>query len=295
MNAFFASSGPKSLASHGQASFALPIHYYRDDCFGLFFAADHARVRAAMPSDRLHPVRLPDGRAIVACVAFNYVDTSIGPYGEVAVAVPAVHAASPPPRFLPALRQSRYPGFGLVVLHLPVTHAVARDAGRGEWGYTKFVADMDFELSPEEQVCHLGEDGAHILTLRVPRGGMSLRDTAPIVTYSVRDRSLVRTVIPQLGTQHLALRPAGAALELGDHPMARSVGELGFAPRPFMARYYVERAAILPAGAVVEEGVRPLDGHRGSDRPGRHHVSYGPGLVAPPGIGTLAATPTAAA
>jgi hypothetical protein len=274
-SAFFASSGPKRSVTHGRASFELPILYFRDDCFGLFFGADFDRVRAALPSDRLHPVRLLDGRAIVAVVAFNYVDTSIGTYGEVGVVVPTVHGASPPPRFLPALRESRDPRFGLTVLHLPVTNMVARDAGRGEWGYTKFVADMDFEVGPEEQVCRVGEEGQHILTLRVPRGGLLMGDRSPIVTFSVKDGDLVRTEIPQRASYRMGLRPSGASLELGDHPVARSIRDLGLSPRPFMSRYFVERAGILPSGSVVERGVRPLDGYRGSDRVGRHTVGYG--------------------
>jgi hypothetical protein len=41
-----------------------------------------------------------------------------------------------------------------------------------------------------------------------------------------------------------------------------------------MSRYYVERSGILPAGVVVEEGVRPMDGYAGKEREGDHEVRY---------------------
>ena len=36
----------------------------------------------------MHPVTMPNGRAIVVIGAYNYIDTTIGPYGEVPVAIP---------------------------------------------------------------------------------------------------------------------------------------------------------------------------------------------------------------
>jgi hypothetical protein len=274
MTDFFSQSRPGRQVTHGEARFTLPILYHRDDCFAAFFSCDGEAARAAMPSERLHPVRLPGGRAIVAVAAFNYLDTSIGPYGEVGVVVPAVYGRHPAPPLLPGLFEARWPGFGTVVLHLPVTRQVARDAGRGQWGYTKFVADMDFRITPERLRCRLRDGQQPILTLRVPRGGLTLPDGKPLVTYSVRDGALLRTTVAQRGTARSALRPRGASLELGDHPLADTLRELDAAPRPFLTRYYVERAGILPAGEVVEQGVRPLEGWPGDDREGELTVSY---------------------
>lgn len=274
MSDFFANTRPGAEVTRGEATFELPILYFRDDCFASFHTADFDRVKALMPSDRLHPVRLPGGRTLVGVAAFNYIDTSIGPYGEVGVVVPAVHGDRPPWPLLPGLMEAHYPGFGNVVLHLPVTKTEARDAGRGEWGYTKFVADMRFANTPEYLECQLGEGGRHILTVRVARRGMVSPDRKPLVTFSVRDGELIRTVIPQVGTVRNALWPLDSFLELGDHEVAGAIRELDLSSRPFMTRYYVERSGILPSGKVVERDVRPLEGYRGADGVGEHVVSY---------------------
>ncbi len=281
MSDFFANTRPGMEVVRGGATFDLPILYFRDDVFVSFHTADFDRVRALMPSDRLHPVRLPGGRAMVGVAAFNYVDTSIGPYGEVAVVVPTVHGDRPAvpvlSGVLAGLLEARYPGFGNLVLHLPVTRTVARDAGRGEWGYTKFVADMHFANTPEHYECRLAEGGRHILTLRVVKRGMVSPDRKPLVTYSVRGGELIRTVIPQVGMVRNALWPLGSFLELGDHEVAGAIGELDVSPRPFMTRYYLERSGILPSGKVVERDVRPLEGFLGSDPVdgvGEHVVTF---------------------
>jgi len=273
MSDFFADTRPGLEVTRGSATFELPVLYFRDDMFAVFHTADLTRVRSLMPSDRLHPVTLPGGRAMVGIAAFNYVDTTIGPYGEVGVVVPCVHGKRPLPA-LPGIMEARYPGFGMLVLHLPVTKVIARDAGRGEWGYTKFIADMRFRSTPESYSCRLSEGGQHILTIGVAKRGVVTRDTKPVITYSVREGALIRTVIPQLGIVRNAVKPKGCRLELGDHPVAQSLGALDLSPKPLMSRHYLQRSGILPSGEVVEEGVRPLDGFRGGDRAGEHTVEY---------------------
>jgi len=242
--------------------------------FALFFTADPEKVRALMPSNRLHPVLLTSKKAMVGIAAFNYIETSIGPYGEVAVVIPVVYGPSAPPLILPAVLEAKYPGFGSLVLHLPVTRTVARDAGRGEWGYTKFVADMRFTITPEFMECRMSEEGSHILTLRVARRGVVMRDQKPLMTYSVKEGELIKTTIPQKGACRVSLTTGGSRLLLGHHPVSDSIRELGLAPRPLMSRYYVERSGILPSGVVVERGVRPLEGYYGRDREGEHTVFY---------------------
>jgi hypothetical protein len=273
MSRFFDDARDTTTVTHGSATFELPIRYYRDDCFMLFFSADADAVRATLPSDELHPVTLLGGRAVVAILGFNYLDTSIGSYGEVAVAAPVVHGRRPVP-LLPALLESDYAGFGGLVLHLPVTHKIARDAGRGQWGYTKFVADMAFENTPEHHRCRLSEKGEHILTLTVAKGGLFAREKRPITTYSVKDGDLIRTVVPQRGTARWWPRCRKSGVELGHHPVAQSIRDLDLSPEPLLKRYFVERSAILPAGVVVERGVRPLDGYRGAHDEAEHTVAY---------------------
>jgi len=271
---FFSSVEPGGTVTHGCATFDLPILYYRDDLFLLFFTGDLQAIKAVMPSDKLHPVKLPGKRGMVGIAAFNYIDTTIGPYGEVGVVVPCVYGDAPPPMVLPALREGNHPGFGTLVLHLPVTKTIARDAGRGEWGYTKFVADMKFINTPRYLEVRLAEATEHILTMRVAKKGFTKKDRKPLVTYSVKAGDLIRTTIPQTGIFRFSLSAEGSFLELGDHSVARSIRDLGLSRKPLMSRYFLDRSGILPAGEVIESGVLPLEGYYGKNREGEHSVFY---------------------
>jgi hypothetical protein len=272
---FFAWDGPTETGVDvGSALVDVPANYYREDSFAGFFSAALGPVRAALPSAQLHPVTLPGGRALVAVFAFNYLETDLGPYGEVGIVVPCVHGQQAPP-LLPLALEARYPGWGCFVLHLPVTSRLARDAGRVVFGLPKFVSDMAFEKRPSHQQVRLSEGDRHILTLTVRQQGLPLRDNRPLVIYSVRDGQLLRTTVPSRAVYQVGLRPRLGTLVLGDHPIADELGRFEIDTSARFTRNYLTRSGILPAGEPVGTASRSHAGHLGEDREyGALTVSY---------------------
>jgi hypothetical protein len=272
---FFDWKGPTEKGVDvGSARVDLPINYYRDDTFAALFSAALEPVRAALPSPRLHPVTLPGRRAVVVVAALNYFETDIGPYGEVAIAVPCVYGQEAPP-LLPLLLEARYPGWGAFVLHLPVTSRVARDGGRAIFGFTKFVSDMAFEKRPAYQRVRLSEGDSHILTLTVRQQGLLLKDNRPLVTYSVCDGQVLRTTAPSHAVYQVGLLPESGTLELGDHPVANDLRQLEVGTSTWLTKNYLTRYGILPPGEPVGPASRPHVGHIGENRTyGKLTVSY---------------------
>jgi hypothetical protein len=272
---FFDWQGPiEKDVDVGSDTVEVPARYYRDDCFAGFFSADTGAVREVLPSSDLHPVLWPGGRAVVAIMAFNYLDTGLVRYGEIGISPVCTYGRQAPP-LLPVLLEDRYPGFGGFVLHLPVTSLVARDGGRVVWGYAKFVADMDFEKRPAYQRVRLAEGGAHILTLTVQQRGLPLKDNRPIVTYSVLGDQVLRTVVPSRAVYQLGFLPGCGTLELGDHPVADELRDLDLSPSAILTKNYLTRCSILPRGEPVGPAERSHTGYRGEQRElGRLTVTY---------------------
>lgn len=275
---FFDWQGPSETGVDvGSALINIPAKYYRDDCFIGFFSADAEAVRKVLPSAELHPALWPGGRAAVAIVAFNYLDTGLVRYGEIGVCPICTFGHQAPP-LLPLLLEDRYPGFGAFVLHLPVTSLVARDGGRVVWGYAKFVADMEFERRPAYQRVRLAEGGAHILTLTVRQRGLPLKDNRPMVTYSVDGDQVLRTVIPSRAIYQMGFLPGSGSLELGDHPVADQLRELDLGTAAILTKNYLTRSTILPRGQPVGPADRPHTGYRGKQRElGRLTLTYDDG------------------
>jgi hypothetical protein len=288
---FFDWDGPSEPVDIRVAQIELPIRYWRTDCFMGLFSADYDAVRDLLPSSRLHPVRLPRGKAAVAVVAYNYLETGVGPYGEIGISPMCTLDRNAPP-LVPLLEGYRR-GFGGFVAHLPVTARVAREAGRRIWGYPKFVADMAFDLSPECQAVTLTEAGHEILRLEIRRSGHAMLERAPLTTYTVLGSRLIRTTVPTRAYVATAMG-SGGELEFGEHPVGRSLVALGLSAKPVLTRSYLTHAAILPVGEDIGPADREYVGYAGVDREfGDHTIRYDDDAVRVVSAGTpvLVASP----
>ena len=252
---FFDWTGPSQQSVDvGFGDIALPIRYWRTDCFMALFSADLEAARALLPSQRLHPVRISPNR-------------------------PLVSLDRPAPPALP-LAAGVFNGLSAFVAHLPVTSRIARQAGRTVWGYPKFVADMDFDLRPESQQVRLSEGGRDILTLNVRRSGNVLLEKAPLTTYTVKDERLIRTEVAMRGHVATSLGPRSGSLALGDHPVAKEIAALGVGAKPLLTRTYLSHSAILPIGADIGPADRTYQGFQGNDADfARHTLRYDEGVV----------------
>lgn len=272
---FFEWSGPaESGVDVGGFEIELPIRYYRSDVFIGIFSAELDAARELLPSSRLHPVRLTKNRAAAGIVAFNYLETGVGPYGEIGIAVLCTLDREAPP-FAPLLAEAAWPGFGAFIAHLPVTSRIARQAGRTVWGYPKFVADMDFDITPESQSVDLREGGKDILSFGVRRSGLAIRDRRALVTYTVRGMELIRTKVPTLANYQSGFGRRAGSLTLGDHSVAATLRDLGVGSTPQVAKSYLTHSAILPVGEVIGTADRAYEGYWGAEREfGLHTVRY---------------------
>ena len=124
------------------------------------------RLRQLMPDPRFCPARLAPGLGAVAVTCFEYRDTDIGPYNELAISVvlnePWFLPNVPGRALLASLRRRQLHAW---VHHLPVTTEIARAGGVDLYNYPKFIGGIDFEQTATRRICRLSEGEEHILTL----------------------------------------------------------------------------------------------------------------------------------
>lgn len=104
-----------------------------------------------MKDENFLPIQVIPGIGMLSICAFEYHDTSIRPYNEVAISVPINF---PPASYLgkhTALSTMRQNIFPVYIYQLPVTSEIARDAGVYFYNYPKFLAEIDF-LDREDSI-----------------------------------------------------------------------------------------------------------------------------------------------
>lgn len=204
----------------------LPIFYYDGSAQTAVFPAKLRALRKWLPDPRFVPARLAPGLGAVGVSCFEYRDTDIGPYNELAITVilnnPPFAANLPGRALLTELRRRQLHAW---VHHLPVTTEIARVGGVDLYNYPKFIASIDFEESAGRRICRLGEGAEEILTLDGPLIPTPNSDELQLFSHIWMDRQ------PQESEFKLNAIASGrslgrteARLELGSrHPIAREL------------------------------------------------------------------------
>lgn len=201
----------------------LPIFYYDGSAMTGMFPARLSVLRGFLPDPRFKPARIAPGVGLMTITCFEYVDTDIGPYNELAIAIPLnvpYHRPNLPLRALvDAQRTGQLHAF---VHHLPVTTEIALVSGKRLWNYPKFVAEIEFSEIGGQRSCRLAEGREHILTMTSDRIRTSGASSNQVFSHLWHERQ------PQCSEFKLRSTAGGqtarrgtAQLELGrEHPIS---------------------------------------------------------------------------
>jgi hypothetical protein len=234
---FFKGTFRKTRDMAGQ-QIELPILYYDVRCINSIFTAKTSRLRKLLPHPNFRLIEIWPGTGMLGITAFEYHDTSIGPYNEIAITIPIRF----PPRFvfpgIAAISMMRTNVFHVYVHHLPVTTEIALKAGVHFWNYPKFLAEITIEDHGENTEVILKEKGELILKIFAKK--LVAKHSAPlqIHTYSVREGAVMHALadgsVAQLGT---AMMGNVARLELGDHRISKELVDLGISETARSGQY----------------------------------------------------------
>jgi hypothetical protein len=238
----------QAQATLGGRSVPVPAFYYDGCAIGAVFPARLGALRRLMPDPRIAPARLAPGLGAVSITCFEYRDTDIGPYNELAISVllnePWLRPNLPGRALLSGRWRRQIDAF---VWQLPVTTAIARDGGVELYNYPKFLADIDFAETGSHRTCRLSEAGQQILSLAGQRIRTCRSEKVQLFSHQWMDRQ------PQ-GSEFainalrigVSMRPGAAALTLGDaHPIGRQLRSLLVSFRPIQYQYLAGFEGVL--------------------------------------------------
>jgi hypothetical protein len=219
----------------------MPILYKDASALGMVFPVDPERAASLVPAAFEPWTRF--GRAFAVLCAFEYRESTIGPYDELGIGV-LVRRKGASPSWLRFLRDMRAEeNAALYVVNLPVTTAGAHAAGTELWGLPKYVTPMETHFEPERARVVLGSE----LEIEMTRSRWPSMKGLPLVLYSVNHGRVIRTVVdvshPQTVGGKVTLKVTG------DGPCSETVRALGMdRKKPLFAYSTDTMRSILPLG-----------------------------------------------
>lgn len=217
----------------------LPCHVAHARAALGLFTADATEVARDLPSG-LSPVLTRPGRTMVALMAVRYVDNPLGDYDEGVVASVVRPSTDPSPTA--SLRDVLAGRYGIFVHHMPVSQAFTREAGERIWGFPKTVDHLDLRLSDRRAGLRWATPEGEVFELVTARGGRLPAPPQSSVAHTLHDGVVWRTPLRMRGSG-LGVRPGGARVRLGTHPIADDLRRWGVGPRG-VASAWVEHATM---------------------------------------------------
>ncbi|GAA2451907.1 acetoacetate decarboxylase family protein [Actinomadura vinacea] len=209
---------------------AMPVRIRDAALASAMYAVPAAPAQAVIAYSGLELAEPFPGRAICSLAFVRYADGDLGPYHEFAVAFLVRPPGKGPREYgqggLKDLRGIR--NVGAFIHWLPVNQEFTLDAGRSIWGFPKELAEIPLDLSGRIKRCAVRLDGRTAIELAV-RPGPSIpagRSAPEVSAYSCLDGTTRRTPWT-MQMSGVRLRPGGARVTLGEHPVAEELREIG--------------------------------------------------------------------
>ena len=223
---FFKDTPRKTLDMAGQPM-EFPIFYYEVRFVTAIFTAKTSALKRLLPHHRFKPIQIWPGTGMLGIAAFEYHDTSIGPYNGIAISIPIKF----PSRFvvpgLSALKMMRKNLFPVYIHHLPVTTEIALNAGIHFYNYPKFLAEITFQDRDESLEVTLKEKDDLILKLLAKKLPLKRSAGFEFHTYSIKDNVVMHALVEGWAPKFGAVRMGSVAeLELGEHGISKELAEL---------------------------------------------------------------------
>ncbi|MEU6713153.1 acetoacetate decarboxylase family protein [Nonomuraea sp. NPDC046802] len=225
----------------------MPVRVRDAEICSAFYAVRADAARAVIAYSGLDVAEALPGKAVCALLFVDYRDGDLDAYHEFGMAFlvrpPGVSGAVG----LGDLRQA-----GVFVHWLPVDQRFTLEAGRTLWGFPKELADIELRLGSPYKRCILRKDGRLVLDMLIKPGVPVPGATAmaPLDAYTHRD-GITRRVPWSVRARGARVRPGGALIRLGNHPVAKELSELGLPKRAMFSSTVAHAAMIFGEAAEV--------------------------------------------
>jgi hypothetical protein len=198
------------------------------------------------------------GKALCVVSAFEYRESTVGAYNEIALAILVKRKGTTPSlfRMVRDIRKQEEQAFWVV--NLPVTTQEARAAGFEIWSFPKYVTRIDTDFAADHT--HVTLENEFTLKMGNP-GGLRIKGQ-PFANFTINEGHLIRTIVEVDHKVHFGAARKVKLDIIGNGPTANSMETLGLEKmRATLVFRTDEWRSILPEGkdlGVVAEATRQV-------------------------------------
>jgi len=216
----------KTLDMAGQP-IKCPILYYDLRWINAIFTTRTSKLKKLLPHPNFKPIEMWPGMSMLGITVFEYRDSSIGPYNEIAFVIPIKFQTGfvfPGLALISMMRKNVFPSY---IYQMPVTIDISVKAGLHFWNHPKLLSEITIRDNGDNLDVTLKENGIMILKMSARKLAAKQSSRVQFHTYSVKENIVMHGLVdgwaPRLSKVMMGNM---AQLELGEHWISKELAEL---------------------------------------------------------------------
>lgn len=197
------------------------------------FLVDASVAQTMIQDSGFRVIELFPGKAILQLLCVDYRENVLGDYNEGAIIFPVLTPGeSKPLPFVGSLARMARGKVSNFVYRMPVDQAFTTHAGRFIWGFPKWMARIDIELSKQGAKGSFFDEDELVYSISAKAGGKAKVKQQRAASLAIRGGKAWKTYGTSSGSG-LSFRLGGELPVIGDsHPLALELRALGLPKKP---------------------------------------------------------------
>lgn len=221
----------------------MPTHYFDASMFSAGFRVPLSEAKNLLPCPELAPLESAPGFAeiLVEANEFRHMDI-LYPYNEVDIAIPVSYGPT----------KNTVVASALWHLYLPVSTEDARWPGVENYGFPKFVCEIDINRTAGSAQCVWMHEHRKVLSISVKKVDTTFARWE-VRNITLRNGRLIHSVFSAQGQKGVDQSPGGGSVSFGDHPIAEQLQALNIETTSFRHEYIPTAEGTLSIGLEMHD------------------------------------------
>jgi len=217
---------------------------YRGRAITALFPISTKKALEAINCSKIYPAEISFNKCLLNITLFDYYNTPVGPYAELALSIPVFYNQFINIPLFPLLLNNFFKNFGFFIVTIAQNTDIAIEHGNVITGYPHYekVIDVKFKSDGEYINTEAYEDNKEILKLKINKPQKEKLQDKSYTTYFKKGDSLSQIT---MDTSTIMGRPKSCDLKLGNHELSERIRQFDISYNPIEVQYFSDAIEIL--------------------------------------------------
>lgn len=224
-----------------------PVKYPDATARMVFFPISFEKAEKLISNNRLIPVRFLGKRAVLGITIFDYVESDVGAYRELALSIPVLKDPKFRCPFLPLIFDGLFKNFGFYTVLLAMNNDIGRIHSKKIFGYPTYSKNINVDINKNEKTLFISvkEGKEKIIDLKINNSKKAKLIRKSYNTYIKKDNNLNLVKMDIIAMMSESFLGKNIEISLGNHYISKILKDLDLGDKAIGISHYTKLVEVL--------------------------------------------------